>query len=227
LKFAKSKAGRLIAILAVGILALIIPTGCAKAATAAVGDTVTIDFSLWLQDGSLYYTTAESGPLEYVLGSSDMIQGAQEAIVGMKVGESKVATIPPEKAFGEVQPDLIQVVSRDLMPEGFEPAVGKSLNTQVNGQTTSVIITEVTDSTVTVDANDPLAGQTIKMEVKLLTVTSPNEVSGNIAGQPPLVWILSAGLVVLLAAFILFFLITQRRLKQLEYATKGRRRRVQ
>jgi peptidylprolyl isomerase len=203
------------------VLALIIPMGCSTR-TAAIGDSVNIDFSLWLDDGTIYYSTTDHGPLDYTLGTGELIQGAEDAIIGMRVGEIKEVIIPPEKAFGDVLPGLIQTVSRDLMPAGFVPEVGSTLNTQLNGQTVDVVIVDVTDTTVTVDANHELAGKSLKLDVKLLDLTHPGDVN-NLMGQPPLVWVLGGGLAVLATAFLVYFLMTQQRLSELKARARPRR----
>ncbi len=201
-------------------------SGCGATDYAEIGDKVQLDYTLTLDDGSIYYTTIDDEPGEYELGSGDLIPGAEEAVIGMKVTERKTVSITPDMAFGPVQPELIQEVDIGLMPEGFEPAVGKELMTEINGTPLSVVIREITDTTVTVDANHPLAGQNLNLDVMLLDLIKPVATETGLGGQPVVVWVLSGALLLLAAAFVLFFIQTQRRFKRIMADPRARKSRT-
>ena len=135
------------------------------------GDTVKVDYTLKLQDGTVFETSLGDQPMEVTLGQGQLFPMLEQAIVGMKIGASKVVNIPVDQAFGPRQAELIQVVSRDKLPADVVPEVGMQLQTtQIDGTTAVVTITEVTDTTVTIDSNSPLAGQDLTFDIKLVSI---------------------------------------------------------
>ena len=82
------------------------------AQTARVGDTVKIHYKGSLEDGSVFDSSEGTEPIEFTLGEHEVIGGLEEAIVGMSEGDKKVATIPPESAYGDREDDLVFKVSR-------------------------------------------------------------------------------------------------------------------
>lgn len=135
------------------------------------GDTVKVDYALRLEDGTVYYTTAESSPLRFTLGNGVLLPDFEEALVGMHPGETKALTIPAERAYGPYRSDLVRVIARDQLPDGVEPMVGQQFDAQLlNGFPTLAVITAVTDKTITLDANHPLAGQNLHFDIKLVSI---------------------------------------------------------
>ncbi len=140
-------------------------------ATAKVGDTVKVHYTGTLEDGSVFDTSIGREPLQFTIGEGQMIPGFENGVIGMKLGESKTITIPEDQAYGPHYEELVLVISRDQLPEGMEPEVGQRLQTaQPNGQIIIVTITEVSESTVTVDANHRLAGKTLTFEIQLVEI---------------------------------------------------------
>jgi len=138
---------------------------------AKLGSNVTLNCTLMLPDGTVYYTTAESGPFQATLGDGTLISGFEEAVLGMQVGDSKTITVPPEKAYGLYRSDLVGVISRDQLPEGLQPELGKRVQTELlDGTQATAVITEITEATVTLDANNPLAGQTLIFDIELVAI---------------------------------------------------------
>lgn len=134
-------------------------------------DTVTVNYLLKLNDGTVYASSQGSGPLKATLGQGELIPGFEEQVLGMQVGESKTFTLPPEEAYGVYNPDLVGTVDRTKLPEGMEPKVGTQLQTELkDGTKTTVVITSFTDTTVTVNANHPLAGQALTFQIKILKI---------------------------------------------------------
>jgi len=198
----------MVTLLAVAVLA----TACSAPRVATAGDTVTVNYTLTLDDGSLYYTTAGRDPTQYELGKGALLQGFEDAVIGMRVGESRTVTVPPEEAYGPVLPELVQEVNRDRLPEGLELATGKQLQSTLNGMPVTVVIREVTPTTVTVDGNHPLAGKNLTFAVELVALQGTAS-SDGLAGQPLLVWVLGGALLAVVAGFVLYYLRTQRRLR--------------
>lgn len=142
-------------------------------AQAKRGDTVKINFTGKLEDGTVFSSTANREPLEFELGEGKIIPGVEKAVEGMNVGESKTVEVPPEQAYGQHQAELVQEVSRDRFPKDVEPQVGQKFEIpQQQGQSMAVKVVDVSESTVTLDANHPLAGRDLTFELELLEIPS-------------------------------------------------------
>lgn len=135
---------------------------------AKPGDTVKIHYTGTLDDGTQFDSSSGRDPLEFEIGSGQVIPGFDKAVEGMSVGESKSVRIEPADAYGRHHDQLVQTVSRDALPENIAPEIGMRLQSQnPDGQVIELTVTEVTDDTITVDANHPLAGQALNFEVEL------------------------------------------------------------
>jgi peptidylprolyl isomerase len=136
--------------------------------TAKNGDTVKVDYTGKFEDGTVFDSSAERGPMEFTIGQGQVIPGFENAIVGMGLGDSKTATIAASDAYGEHREDLLLVVERDKLPEDLNPAVGEQLELrQHDGRAILVAIAEVTDTSITLDANHPLAGKNLVFDIEL------------------------------------------------------------
>lgn len=139
--------------------------------TAKLGSTVKIHYTGKLEDGSVFDTSDEGDPIEFTLGEHEVIGGLEEAIVGMAEGEKKVATIPPDGAYGEREDELVFQVSRSSIQQGADVEVGDSVRVQLpDGQSAAMHVAAVDESTITLDANHPLAGKTLIFDVELLSI---------------------------------------------------------
>ncbi len=144
--------------------------GC-NAPQAGNGDTVQVNYTLKLADGTVFDSSAEHGPLEFTLGAGQMIPGFEKAVLGMKVGEKKTVTLPVDEAYGPYRPELVAEVPRENLPSDLTPEVGQELVVpQPDGGQFRVIITGVSDNTVTVNGNHPLAGQDLTFEIELVKI---------------------------------------------------------
>jgi len=138
---------------------------------AKSGDTVKVAYTGRLNDGSVFDTTENRQPLEFMLGQDRLIRGFQEAVLGMCPGDSKTVKLPPEEAYGPRRDDLVVDIDRSNVPQDLNPQVGQRLELQQqNGPPVGATVTQVNDSSVTVDANHPLAGQELTFEIALLDV---------------------------------------------------------
>jgi peptidylprolyl isomerase len=146
-------------------------SSCSSTTVAKVGDTVLVDYTLTLADGTVYQTSVGKQPLEFVLGESTMLDAFEEAIVGMKAGESKTITIPSADAYGEYREDLLITIKRNQIQGGENIEVGDYLSmTDAGGHTSQFIVINVSDTNVTVDANSPLAGEDLTFKIDLLKI---------------------------------------------------------
>ena len=138
---------------------------------AKSGDTVRIHYTGTLDDGTQFDSSSGRDPLEFSLGGGQVIPGFDAAVSGMSIGESKSVTIAPEDAYGERHEKLVQQVPRNILPEDMEPAVGIQLQSQSpDGQVMNLVITEVVEDTITVDANHPLAGFALTFAIELVEI---------------------------------------------------------
>lgn len=138
---------------------------------AKSGDTVRVHYTGTLEDGTQFDTSVGSDPLEFTIGQGRLIPGFEAGILGMGVGEKKTLTLPPDQAYGERREDLILTIDRNQLPPEAEPQVGLVLQAQQqDGSAVNMTITDITESTVTVDANSPLAGRTLMFEIELVGV---------------------------------------------------------
>jgi peptidylprolyl isomerase len=138
---------------------------------AARNNTVKVKYIGKLADGTIFDASPEDRPLQFILGKGEVIEGFDEAVTGMYQGETKTFVIEPDKAYGESNPDLIQVVDRADLPEDLELIEGGQLEvTQDDGSKLLLMINKVTEDEVTLDANHPLAGKTLTFTVELLEV---------------------------------------------------------
>jgi peptidylprolyl isomerase len=147
------------------------PTSTGTSTTATVGDTAKVDYTGKLADGTVFDSSVGKTPLEFSLGSGQVIKGFEAAVLGMTVGQSKTVAIPPQDAYGAHLDNLVTTVSRTQMGPGLNPTVGQPLTvTHSDGTTGRVVVTAVTDNTVTVDANHPLAGKTLTFDITLVSI---------------------------------------------------------
>lgn len=139
---------------------------------AKAGDSVKIHYTGTLNDGSEFDSSAGREPLEFTLGSGQVIPGFDNAVDGMAIGDTKTVTIEPGDAYGEHHPKLVQSVPKSALPDELAPAVGMQLQTQdPEGQIMNLTITEIGEETITVDANHALAGQALTFAIELVEIS--------------------------------------------------------
>lgn len=125
-----------------------------------------------LPDGNVFDSSVNREPLEFTIGSGNMIPGFEQAVEGMNVGDKKTAEIPSEQAYGEKREDMVISVPRENVPGDIQPEVGQQLAVQQQeGQQVPVTVTEVTEEKVVLDANHPLAGKDLVFEIELVEVS--------------------------------------------------------
>jgi peptidylprolyl isomerase len=139
---------------------------------AKQGDTVRVHYRGKLQDGSVFDETFDHEPLRFTIGGGQLIPGFEEAVVGMEPGDSKTAELPVEKAFGPyLEERVVEVPKNKFARWDLQPLVGERVPIlQPDGSSIDVIVTEVTESKVTVDFNHPFAGQDLTIDIKLLEI---------------------------------------------------------
>lgn len=149
-------------------------------AKAKEGDTVQVHYTGKLKDGTVFDTSEEREPLSFTIGEERVIPGFEKAVVGMEPGDTKTEELPPEQAYGEHREDMVMELERDQLPDNLEPKVGQQLQLRMqNGQEVPVVITELGEESVTIDANHPLAGKDLVFEIELVEIGEDSEAEGS------------------------------------------------
>lgn len=136
--------------------------------TVSPGKAVSIEYTLKVDD-KVVDSNVGGEPLTYEHGAGRIIPGLEKALEGMKKGEAKHVTVPPKDGYGEHDPQGLQEVKKEMIPQ--DAKVGTMLNgTRPDGRKVMVVVKEIRDKTVLLDFNHPLAGKTLNFDVKILDV---------------------------------------------------------
>ena len=139
--------------------------------TAKANDKVKVHYKGTLNTGEVFDSSEGREPLEFTLGSGQVIPGFDNGVMGMQVDESKTINIPAAEAYGEPKAELIHQVAKTQLPPEIKPEVGLRLSSQApDGSQIPLVVTEVTEDSITVDANHPLAGQDLNFELTLVGI---------------------------------------------------------
>jgi FKBP-type peptidyl-prolyl cis-trans isomerase 2 len=141
-------------------------------APAKDGDTVKVHYTGKLGDGTIFDSSEQNGPVQFTIGENQVIGGFERAIIGMSPGEKKTAEVEAEDAYGPRRDDAVMEVDRSQLPDDLDPDVGDQLQAQRrDGDPVVVTVTDVSDSSVTLDANHPLAGRDLTFDIELVEIT--------------------------------------------------------
>ncbi len=138
---------------------------------AKSGDTVKVHYHGRLTDGTTFDSSEGRDPLEFTVGNGDVIRGFDEGVSGMSIGDKKTVHIPADDAYGQKDDSRIVDFPKTNFPPDLKPEVGMQLNmTNGSGQVIPVVIVEVSEENVTLDANHPLAGQDLVFDIELVEI---------------------------------------------------------
>jgi peptidylprolyl isomerase len=136
---------------------------------AKKGDKVKVQYTGKLEDGTVFSSATHEEPLQFTIGEGQILPGFEQAVIGMNPGESRTVQIAPENGYGPRLEELVVVIDRERLPNQMDPALGERLQIrQTDGRTIAVTVTDVSPSTVTLDANHPLAGKDLTFDIRLL-----------------------------------------------------------
>lgn len=135
------------------------------------GDTVRVTYTGTLSDGNVFDSSEGRDPLEFTIGSGQVIPGFDAAVADLAVGDTATVTIPAADAYGEHSPEGLQTFPREAFPPDANPEVGWAVELQdEDGNRVPAMVVEVTDETISLDFNHPLAGQDLTFEITLVEV---------------------------------------------------------
>jgi|SRR5690606_4311694 len=140
-------------------------------AQVKAGDSVKVHYHGKLTDGTTFDSSEGREPLEFVVGQGQVIKGFDNALIGMTIGEKKSVHIPVDEAYGPAQPENMLEFPKSEFPEGTEPEVGMHMHLSDNqGNVFPVVIAEVKENSVILDANHVLAGKDLIFDIELVAI---------------------------------------------------------
>jgi FKBP-type peptidyl-prolyl cis-trans isomerase 2 len=138
---------------------------------AKSGDTVKVDYTGKLEDGTVFDTSESRGPLQFIIGDGQIIPGFDQAVVGMNVGDKKTINIPSDQAYGPHLEDKILEVNQDQIPKHLNLEVGQQVQVpQKDGSKIFFVVTSVSETSVNLDGNHPLAGKDLVFDIQLVEI---------------------------------------------------------
>ncbi|MDP6642149.1 MAG: peptidylprolyl isomerase [Candidatus Nanoarchaeia archaeon] len=140
------------------------------------GDKIKVDYEGTLEDGTVFDSSTHgdhSHPLEFEVGSGQLIKGFDEGVIGMEKGEEKTIKLESSEAYGDPKPELVKKFPREQLPKDQEPKEGMTLLIKSqDGNQLPAKITKVDDKEVTIDLNHPLASKTLNFKIKVIEISS-------------------------------------------------------
>ena len=138
---------------------------------AKTGDRVKVHFTGYLEDGTVFGSTMGEAPFEFIIGEKNMLPGFEQAVIGMKKGDTKTITLSPEEAYGLHKKELVTDMQRSGFPKEIKLEIGKRLRVRTQaGIYTMVTIKDFTEDSIVLDENDPLAGKTLTFKIELVEI---------------------------------------------------------
>ena len=136
------------------------------------GDRVKVHFTGYLEDGTVFGSTMGEAPFEFTIGEKNMLPGFEDAVIGMQKGDTKTITLSPEEAYGHPKKELITVMEKSGFPKEINLEIGKRLRVRTqDGIYTMVTIKDITEDSIVLDENDPLAGKTLTFNLELVEIS--------------------------------------------------------
>jgi FKBP-type peptidyl-prolyl cis-trans isomerase 2 len=140
-------------------------------AKAKTGDKIRIHYTGKLEDGTVFDSSLEREPLEFTLGQREVIPGIEAALEGMEPGEKREAKVSASDGYGAYKDDMVATVGKDQLPGEIPAEVGQRLEVRDSqGHVFPARIVETSESTVTLDANHPLAGKSLLFDLQLVEI---------------------------------------------------------
>lgn len=136
------------------------------------GNTVTVHYTGRLEDGTVFDSSQGGEPLRFTLGANQVIPGFEQAVLELEPGQSGETRIAPDEAYGPHRNELVVAIPLEQLPPQIHPEVGQHFQLSLGeNNNVPVIVTEITETTVTFDANHPLAGKTLVFDLELVEIS--------------------------------------------------------
>jgi FKBP-type peptidyl-prolyl cis-trans isomerase 2 len=135
------------------------------------GDTVIVNYTGRLEDGTIFDSSLNEGrePLTSTLGQGQLIPGFENGLIDMVLGEKKTIEIEPENAYGQYIPEMTTLVGLNQVPEGIK--IGDTLQGMSNNRPINVVVKEINEENVLLDANHPLAGKKLIFDLEVVGIS--------------------------------------------------------
>ena len=138
---------------------------------AKTGDTVMLHYVGRHEDGRIFDSSMERDPIPVEIGAGEIIKGLEKAVLGMQAGEKKTVTVKPEEGYGNYNENLLVEMPKKRIPENISPEKGMILQfADKKGLTLQVVVDEVLDKSIRLDANHPLAGKVLVFDIEIVKV---------------------------------------------------------
>lgn len=135
------------------------------------GDNIKVHYTGKFEDGTVFDSSVGKEPLGVAVGAGQVIPGFDAALVGMEIGEKKEVFIPVDQAYGQRKDELVMTVPTAHVPPDLEPEIGLRLEMGApDGGVLRVVIVDITDEEIILDANPPLAGKDLTFELELVNI---------------------------------------------------------
>tara|TARA_R100000234_G_scaffold19545_1_gene10985 strand:- start:1024 stop:1497 length:474 start_codon:yes stop_codon:yes gene_type:complete len=153
--------------------------------TVKNGQKVSVHYVGTLDDGTEFDNSRSRGDvISFEVGSGQLISGFDSALPGMVVGEVKSVSLTPEEAYGDVNPEAIETVPKNVFPPGMPLTVGGMVQgTAPTGQPVIARIDAIEGESVTLDMNHPLAGKNLNFEIELVSIENSDNNEENEGGE--------------------------------------------
>lgn len=138
-------------------------------AQAKYGDVVKVHYTGKLDDGTIFDSSVDRDPLQFTIGNGEIILGFEQAVIGMEPGETKTIKIPSGEAYGPHNEEMVLEIDRNEFPADLNLRAGLQLQMrQDDGRAIPVMVIDISESSVTLDANHPLAGKDLTFDIRLV-----------------------------------------------------------
>ncbi len=139
--------------------------------TVKTGDTVKVHYTGRFDDGEVFDSSEGREPLQFKVGTEEIIKGLEKAVLGMKPGERKSVTVNPEEGYGNYNKKLLMEMPKERIPDDISPEKGMPLQlVNRQGKAISVVVAEILDKSIRLDANHPLAGKLLYFDLELVEI---------------------------------------------------------
>jgi len=135
------------------------------------GDTVKVHYTRKFEDGTEFSTSFNDNPLQFTIGEGQVVSGLEQAVIGMSPGQTKTAEVLADQAYGQYKKSNVTEVNRDRFPSHLDLRVGTVLMMRkAGGKKIRRIVTAISETSVVLDANHPLAGEDITFDIELVAI---------------------------------------------------------